>query len=522
MPDSSAILEDAFRLSVVVPVFNGSAYLSRCLAHIRACSYPYLECIVADDGSTDDSADIAKAFGCTVVSTGGRRGPAFARNLAVRSATGKLLVFIDADVCVNPSAFDRLLCAFRDDDTLEAIIGSYDDEPGASGLLSQYRNLMHCYVHQHGKRRASTFWTGFGAIRRATFLEAGGFDESYARPSVEDIELGYRLFKSGVRLALDPAITVKHLKRWTLPDIIRTDILDRGIPWAELIVRERMMPNDLNLKMSQRLSVLLMALLIPVGGLALRDTGTKLLLMICLTGFLLLSGFFASVRLIDTRDRLFAIVTLGAGVGLLAFPAGLPWVIPAAAAVYPLMRFRRRLEKRGSKKLRAMSAVIVGYLALTTLAAVFEAGPEVYLFAGILAAVILLNLDFYRFLARRMGGLEAIAAIPFHLLFHFYSGFSMVAGVLKYMLYPRTRKPLCGGFGSLGHSGGTVRYSRPCLGLPETPIESLRPKQVAMSAAFGDAPMIEQIDPVRVYRRSQTVGNQNSHNIPRPGCSQQL
>ena len=54
---------------------------------------------------------------------------------------------------------------------------------------------------------------------------------------------------------MDPATQVKHLKRWTLLSMLETDIRDRGIPWTELILEKKSMPNDLNLGLIQRWSV---------------------------------------------------------------------------------------------------------------------------------------------------------------------------------------------------------------------------------------------------------------------------
>ena len=155
---------------------------------------------------------------------------------------------MDSDVCVHPDTLERLRQDFQADPTLDALIGSYDASPASPDFLSQYKNLMHYFVHQHGRQDACTFWSGCGAIRRELFLEHAGFDESYERPAVEDIELGYRLRKAGRKVLLDKGLQVKHLKRWTFWGLVKTDILDRGIPWTELILRDRRMPNDLNLE----------------------------------------------------------------------------------------------------------------------------------------------------------------------------------------------------------------------------------------------------------------------------------
>ena len=158
--------------------------MEACLKSLAASTEPPLECIVVDDGSTDDSAAIAERHGATVVSTGGRCGPARARNIGAQLAQGEILLFLDADVCVHPNtvALAGWELAWHPD--LDAVIGSYDRRPTAAGFLSQYRNLMHHFVHHRGRREASTFWAGCGAIRRHVFLEAGDSTKPIApRPS---------------------------------------------------------------------------------------------------------------------------------------------------------------------------------------------------------------------------------------------------------------------------------------------------------------------------------------------------
>ena len=256
-------------VSIIIPVHNGAALLERSLAAITWATPAPLEVIVVDDGSTDGSGEIARRYGAKVLETGRRSGPARARNLGARAARGDIVLFIDADVRVREATVARVGRAFEADPELDALIGSYDDHPAAPGFVSQYKNLLHSFVHQTGARHASTFFSGCGAIRRDVLLAHGGFDESYDRPAVEDIELGYRLIRASCKIELDPDLLVTHLKRWTFLDLIRSDIFDRAIPWTELILRERSMPDDLNLRTAQRASVLLTFLLValvPLGA----------------------------------------------------------------------------------------------------------------------------------------------------------------------------------------------------------------------------------------------------------------
>ena len=109
---------------------------------------------------------MARQHGATVITTPGPAGPAKARNVGARAAIGDLLLFVDADVVVEPNTVDVVQSLFAADPKLDAVIGSYDDAPGQTNFVSQYRNLMHHYVHQHASAEATTFWGACGAIRR--------------------------------------------------------------------------------------------------------------------------------------------------------------------------------------------------------------------------------------------------------------------------------------------------------------------------------------------------------------------
>jgi len=244
-------------LSVIIPVHNGGDDLRRCLEALAASNRPPDEVIVVDDASSDGSGDLAQQRGARVVRLDGSpHGPAFARNRGTETAQGDILVFCDADVAVHPHTLARVERYLVGHPEIAALFGSYDDAPPAHGLVTRYKNLLHHYVHQHGRREASTFWAGCGAIRREVFVILGGFDEGYTRPAIEDIELGARLRRAGYRVWLCPDVQVTHLKRWTFASLLRSDVLDRAIPWTRLILHDARLPADLNLDVRSRLSAL--------------------------------------------------------------------------------------------------------------------------------------------------------------------------------------------------------------------------------------------------------------------------
>jgi len=255
------------RCSIIVPIHDDRGELEQCLLALRAELETTSELIVVIDGPPAEPAiTVARAAGARVFALERRGGPAAARNHGATHAQGEVLVFVDADVLIRAGGLERIKQAFADDPALTAMFGSYDDSPRSSGLVSRYRNLLHHFVHQEGRAAATTFWAGLGAVRRVDFWNVGGFDAAaFTRPSVEDIELGYRLRAAGGRILLDRELQGTHLKRWTLSSMIRTDVSSRAVPWARLVLGKDRVPSELNLRASQRVSASL-AILALVGA----------------------------------------------------------------------------------------------------------------------------------------------------------------------------------------------------------------------------------------------------------------
>ncbi len=248
-------------LSAVVPFHRDLVKLRTCLTGIRAAATHLpagallCETIVVADGAPEDPSGVASAHGALVVAIEGPRGPATARNRGTAIASGDVLVFVDSDVVIDASSLAHVARRFASDPELTALFGAYDEDPADPGFISQGKNLAHCFIHQRSAGEARTFWAGIGAVRADAFASLGGFDERFTRPSVEDIDLGYRIRASNGRIVLDPAIQGRHMKRWTLRSAVMTEIRDRGIPWTQLLHRYEGFHEDLNLTRSYRACV---------------------------------------------------------------------------------------------------------------------------------------------------------------------------------------------------------------------------------------------------------------------------
>jgi GT2 family glycosyltransferase len=240
-------------ISVVIPVYNGSAFLKECLAAVYASDFAPFEVIVVDDRSTDASISIARRFPNVVIESPLNVGPAAARNLGAREARGDILFFLDADILVHPDTLSKIAAVLHADPALSAIFGSYGTGTIPTNFFSCYKNLVHHYTHQHSREEASTFCSGFGAIRREAFHRLGGFDEDCR--FLEDIELGYRMHQKGLRVRLCKDIQMTHCKRYSLASLVRSDVLGRAIPWTSLMLETGIVRNDLNTKWNNVLSV---------------------------------------------------------------------------------------------------------------------------------------------------------------------------------------------------------------------------------------------------------------------------
>jgi len=317
---------EAPRISVIMPVYNAERLLGECLAALRAGEHAAYEILVVDDSSTDRSREIAAAAGCRVIPSGGRLGPAGARNKGVAEATGDVLFFVDSDVMVRPDTLRRLADAFAADPTLDGIIAVQAPAMRFRNICSRYKNLWmyYTYVRRAGQD-VPLFYTTAAAIRRQAFLDSGGFDLNYRDPNVEDTDFGQTLARQGYRIRVLPELEVEHVKGYDLRGLLRVDFL-RSMSLARLKLRKRadtMGSNDTSVPTGYIVSVPLVglaALLLCLAAL----TGSKALLVgtiVAISAILVLNRPF--LRLLHRHGGV-AVGTLGAGLLLVElFTAGL-------------------------------------------------------------------------------------------------------------------------------------------------------------------------------------------------------
>jgi len=211
----------ALTASVIVPARNAGATLPACLQALerQTAGERILEIIVVDDGSRDDTAEIARRAGAVVLQLPGR-GAAAARNLGARQARGAILLFTDADCEPAPDWAEAMLAPFADAEVV-GVKGTYctrQQELTARFVQLEYEDKY----RRMARRRYIDFIDTYSAgYRRDIFLRYGGFDESFPRANVEDQEFSFRLAAAGHKMVFQPHAVVCHQHAASLPAYVR-------------------------------------------------------------------------------------------------------------------------------------------------------------------------------------------------------------------------------------------------------------------------------------------------------------
>jgi len=246
------------KISVIVTNYNGISLLKKNFIHIINSSTGAQEIIFADDNSTDQSVEFIKSLQnkykkIRIIKQKTNTGFGLNSNNAVKEAKGDLIVLLNNDIKPHPNYIENSLKHFQDKKIFGVGFSELNNENWAQiywsgGYLQHQPGLEINNTH-------ITAWLSGGSsiIRKEYFLKLGGFDSIYSPFYCEDLDLGYRAWKSGYKLFWEPSSIVEHRHESTiskLPKHFRNYVIERNrllVVWRNISDKKMILENKLNL-----------------------------------------------------------------------------------------------------------------------------------------------------------------------------------------------------------------------------------------------------------------------------------
>jgi cellulose synthase/poly-beta-1,6-N-acetylglucosamine synthase-like glycosyltransferase len=203
-------------ISVIIPAYNAAGSIGECLEALlhQSVEQDDYEIIVVDDGSTDGTEEIARAYGVHVFSQP-NQGPTAARNQGVAQARGDILLFTDADCMPAENWIEEMVRPLSDPEVV-GVKGAYATRQ--RGLIPRFIQLEFedRYRLLRRDRYIDFVDTHAAAFKKQVFDIAGGFDPSIPGPTAEDADLSYRISSLGYKMVFNPKAIVyhRHPERW--------------------------------------------------------------------------------------------------------------------------------------------------------------------------------------------------------------------------------------------------------------------------------------------------------------------
>jgi glycosyltransferase involved in cell wall biosynthesis len=209
-------------VSVVVAAYNAERFIDGCLASLAACTYPDLEVIVCDDGSTDSTRQRARGYPFTVLALQ-HAGLSVARNEGIAAACGDIVAFLDADARCHPEWPYHLALAFED--KAVKVVGGPNLPVPEAGLVERAvalspGNPMEVLISD---TRAEHVPGCNMAFRRSALEAVGGFDPVYTAAG-DDVDICWKLLDRGEQIAFSPPAQVLHHRRPSVAGYLRQQV----------------------------------------------------------------------------------------------------------------------------------------------------------------------------------------------------------------------------------------------------------------------------------------------------------
>lgn len=197
-------------ISVVIPNYNDSDTIGKCLEAAFASGYGNFEVIVVDDKSEDNSVEIIKRFPCRLIPLAKHSGASVARNTGALQSNGDIIFFTDSDCLLNEDTLSIINRSFSEAKQRTVIGGTYARKPYDKGFFNLFQALFVYYSETKNANNPDYIAAHAMVIDRETFRTSKGFPEEFL-PIIEDVEFTHRLKREGCILLMNPEIQVRHI-----------------------------------------------------------------------------------------------------------------------------------------------------------------------------------------------------------------------------------------------------------------------------------------------------------------------
>lgn len=246
------------KISVIVTNYNGISLLKKNFLHIINSSTIADEIILADDNSTDSSVKFIQELTnknkkIKIIRQESNVGFGSNSNNAIKSAKGDLVVLLNNDIKPHPNYIENSIKHFQNKEIFAVGFSELNNENWAK-IFWENGYIQHLPGSPVDKSHI-TGWVsgGSGVFRKSIFEKLGGFDSIYYPFYCEDLDIGYRAWKSGYKLLWEPSSIVEHRHESTMskfPKHFRNYVIERNrllVVWRNIEDKKMLFENKLNL-----------------------------------------------------------------------------------------------------------------------------------------------------------------------------------------------------------------------------------------------------------------------------------
>lgn len=219
------------KVTLYIPCYNVEGYLKECLEAVLKQTHTPDEVLVIDDGSTDQTAEIAAQYPVRLIRHQQNKGLAAARNTAILNSRNELVASIDADVVLAQDWLEKMVVSMHHDGVVGA--GGKLVEKFQQKLADRWRAI---HMAQHWgdlPNEDPPAINGGNTIFKASAIKRVGLYNEVFRTNYEDHDICRRLRTRGYRLFYTPEAVCYHLRRDTIRSIVRTWWRWQAPPWQQ-------------------------------------------------------------------------------------------------------------------------------------------------------------------------------------------------------------------------------------------------------------------------------------------------